>query len=79
MRGRIGAYRLHALRDPRETTAKARATFLARFLAEQPAGLPEDERVRRATAARQSHMAALAYRSARARAKKRKESPPEAA
>ena len=78
MRGRIGAYRLHALRDPKETTAKARATFLAHFLTEQPAHLPEDERVRRATAARQSYMAALAYRSARARAKKRR-SPPDAA
>lgn len=78
MRGRIGAYRLHALRDPKETTAKARAAFLARFLAAQPTDLPEDERVRRATAARRSYMAALAYRSARARAKNHK-APPEAA
>jgi len=83
LRGRIGAYRLHALYDPKQTTAKARATFLARFLDEQPADLPEPERIRRATAARRSHMAALAYRSARARGKRKatteQESPPEAA
>ena len=34
LRGRIGAYRLHATHDPRETTAKARATFLASFRAQ---------------------------------------------
>lgn len=82
LRGRIGAYKLHALHDPRETTAKARASFLARFLDEQPADLPEPERIRRATAARRSHMAALAYRSARVRGKQEpasEESPPEAA
>ena len=31
LRGRIGAFRLHATHDPRETTAKARAAFLMRF------------------------------------------------
>lgn len=82
LRGRIGAYRLHALHDPKQTTAKARSAFLARFLDEQPTDLPEPERIRRATAARRSHMAALAYRSARARGKRKpstESSPPEAA
>ena len=31
LRGRIGAFRLHATHDPRATTAKARAAFLSRF------------------------------------------------
>ena len=52
LRGRIGAFRLHATHDPRETTKKARAAFDARFLREvDPDGvLPEEERRRRAAA-----------------------------
>lgn len=69
LRGRIGAYRLHSLYDPKETTAKARATFLARFEDEVDPDrvLPEAERKRRAEAARKAHMARLAYLSAKAR------------
>ena len=69
MRGRIGALRLHASHDPRETTAKARAEFLARFEREvDPEGeLPPAERARRAAYARRAHMARLALASARAR------------
>jgi len=67
LRGRIGAYRLHATHDPRETTLPARTAFLARFLDEQPAELPEAERLRRAEAARRAYMARLAYASARSR------------
>lgn len=72
MRGRIGAYALHAHHDPRQTTAKARATFLARFLDEvDPDGtLPEAERLRRAASARKAYFARLALKSARARARK---------
>jgi hypothetical protein len=68
-RGRIGAYRLHATHDPRVTTAKARATFLARFEREvDPDGvLPEEERQRRADSARKAYFSRLAYKSAKAR------------
>jgi hypothetical protein len=78
--GRIGAFRLHATHDPRQTTANARATFLASFLdghecrvcgrVEIDLGLPERERQRRAEAARRGHFAALAYLSSRSRSKK---------
>ena len=73
LRGKLGAHRLHALHDSRETTAKARATFLARFEREvDPGGvLPEPERRRRAEHARRAHMARLALASARARSKRR--------
>jgi len=69
LRGRIGAYSLHSTHDPRLTTAKARATFLASFEAQvDPDGsLPPAERERRALAARRAHMARLSYRSALAR------------
>jgi hypothetical protein len=62
LRGRIGAYRLHATHDPRETTQKARETFLARFEREvDPDGtLPEAERLRRAEYARRAYFARLA-------------------
>jgi len=73
LRGRIGAYSLHSRRDPRETTAPARAAFLSRFEREvDPDGvLPEAERLRRAESARKAHFARLALKSARARASKR--------
>ena len=73
LRGRIGAYVLHARHDPRETTAKARAAFLANFEREvDPEGaLPEHERRRRAEYARKAHFARLALASARARSKGR--------
>jgi hypothetical protein len=69
LRGRIGAYKLHSMYDPRETTAKARETFLSRFEREvDPDGtLPEPERLRRAEAARKAYFASLAYKSAKAR------------
>lgn len=61
LRGRIGALTLHATHDPKETTAKARETFLARFEREvDPDGvLPEDERRRRAEYARRAYFARL--------------------
>jgi hypothetical protein len=70
--GRIGAYTLHSRRDPRETTAAARATFLDRFVDEvdPTRRLPEAERFRRAEAARRAYMAALALKSAVARRKR---------
>jgi hypothetical protein len=70
--GRIGAYRTHATHDPRETTARAREAFLARFLEEVDPDheLAEAERHRRATAARKAYFAQLAYRSSAVRAKR---------
>jgi hypothetical protein len=75
LRGRIGAFRLHATHDPRETTKKARAAFDARFLREvDPEGvLPEEERHRRAQYARKAYFAQLARRRAAAR---RRRAPP---
>jgi hypothetical protein len=72
LRGRIGAFVLHARHDPRETTAKARSAFLARFEREvDPEGvLPESERQRRAESAKKAHFARLALASARARSKR---------
>jgi hypothetical protein len=69
LRGRIGAYIMHSRSDPRETTAAARAAFLARFEHEvDPDGtLPAAERCRRAEAARKAYFARLALKSARAR------------
>ncbi len=72
LRGRLGAYTLHSRRDPRETTAPARAAFLARFedQVDPDRVLPEAERLRRAESARKAHFARLALKSARARANK---------
>jgi hypothetical protein len=69
LRGRAGAFALHAKYDPRETTAKARATFLARFEREvDPEGLlPAEERLHLAAYARRSYFTRLALRSATAR------------
>ena len=77
LRGRVGAYRLHATHDPCVTTARARAVFLARFEAEvDPDGvLDPEERRRRALAARRAYFARLALRSAQARRHRRKRPP----
>jgi hypothetical protein len=73
LRGRIGAYRLHASRDPRETTQRARATFRDAFeqMVDPHKELPEQERHRRAEAARRAHYARLARLSALARRQRR--------
>ncbi|MHB0870748.1 MAG: hypothetical protein ACYC5J_15050 [Chloroflexota bacterium] len=73
-RARIGAFALHAKHDPRETTSKARAVFLAKFEREvDPDGiLPEAERQRRAVCARKAHFAKMALKSVRSR-RRRKE------
>jgi hypothetical protein len=69
LRARIGAFAQKAQHDPRETTARAREAFLARFLnAVDPDGLlSTEERQRRAEYARRAHMARLALASSRAR------------
>ena len=77
LRSRIGAYALHAAQDPRQTTAKARAAFLARFeAAVDPEGiLPPEERQRRALSARRAYFARLALKSARVRRRKKDKKP----
>ena len=66
---RIGAFSLHAQRDARETTKNARRAFLAKFIEEvdPERQLPEDERNRRAAAARSAHFARMSLRSAKVR------------
>ena len=70
LRGRIGAYSLHAQYDSRDITAKARAAFLGRFEDEVDPDrrLLPAERERRALAARKAYMARLALKSAKTRA-----------
>ena len=72
LRGRLGAYALHATHDSRAITANARATFLARFEREvDPDGqLTPDERARRAEYAKRAYFTRLALKSAQARRKR---------
>jgi hypothetical protein len=72
MRGRIGAYSCHSRYSTRQTTAHARAAALARFEDEVDKNrvLVPEERERRAAAARKAYFTALAYRSARSRARR---------
>jgi hypothetical protein len=78
LRGRIGGLALAAQRDPREYTAAARSAFLARFERQvDPNGrLAPRERVRRAEAARRLYFAKLAYASAKARRRRKRDRNP---
>ena len=72
-RARLGALAQHALHDPRETTAVARAHFMARFAEEVDAADPEGqldpiERARRIEYTKRLYFARLAHRSAVVRA-----------
>lgn len=71
-RARIGAHSMHAQHDSKQTTARGRAAFMAKFLdlVDPDRVLPEDERNRRAEHARSAYFTQLAYKSARARRKK---------
>jgi hypothetical protein len=71
-RARIAALTRSSREDPRSMTQPARDGFHQRFLdIVDPNGeLPEAERERRAQAALKAHMAQLAFRSAKARAKR---------
>jgi hypothetical protein len=73
LRAQLGAHTMHARNDPKKTTAKARAAFLASFEAKaDPTGdLPVEERRRRAESLRKAHFARLALASATARRSKR--------
>jgi hypothetical protein len=71
MRARLGAHAQHAKHDPKQTTAKARQTFAARFEREVD---PDDvleptEWARRAEAAKRAYSTRLALLSSRARRK----------
>jgi len=72
LRARAAAFSMHSQHDSRETTARGRAAFLAKFLDEVDPDrtLPEDERNRRAEHARSAYFARLSYKSARARRQK---------
>ena len=74
LRGRMGAYALHAKHDVMETSAPGRAAFMARFDREvDPEGvLPEAERSRRAEAAKKAYFTRLGYLSAKKAAMKRR-------
>lgn len=69
LRGRMGAYVVHARYDPRQTTAPARAAFLKRFVDEVDLDrvLPEPERLRRAASARKAYFTRLAFLASRRR------------
>jgi hypothetical protein len=73
LRGRLAAHILHARRNPRQTTARARAGFLARFEREvDPAGeLDPTERRRRAEHARRAYFIRLSLAAVEARRAKR--------
>ncbi len=73
LRARLAAFQMHARHDARQTTAKARAAFLARFEREADPGgvLSPQERARRAAYLRSAYFARLALASARARRSKR--------
>lgn len=69
-RGRLGALCQQARHDVRTTTRAARRAFLARFEHEVDPDeqLPEEERARRAAAARRAYFQRLARKSAQVRA-----------
>ena len=71
LRSRMAAYTLHATRDPRLTTARARSAFLARFEdhVDPSRTLSPAERERRVAAAKKAYFTKLAFSSSRARSR----------
>ena len=69
LRHQLAAHDMHSRHDARETTASARAKFLAQFedQVDPDRVLPEAERLRRAEHARKAYMLRLAYKSVQAR------------
>ena len=72
LRAKLAAHSLHARRDSRELTAKARSKFLARFDDEVDPNrvLSSEERQRRAGHARSAYFARLSLASSRARGRR---------
>jgi hypothetical protein len=66
LRARLGGLATSSRHDGREQTAAARGAFLQRFIDEvdPDRSLPEDERLRRADAARRAYFTKLALKSA---------------
>jgi len=73
LRGRLAAHTLHAKRDARQTTAHARAAFLARFEREvdPEEALDPAKRRRRAEQARRAYFIRLSLAAVAARRAKR--------
>ena len=73
LRARIAAHAMHGRHDARQTTAKARAAFLASFerQADPEGRLPAAERQRRAQQLRRAYFARLALASAKVRKARR--------
>jgi hypothetical protein len=73
LRARIAAHAMHGRHNARQTTAKARAAFLASFerQADPEGRLPAAERQRRAQQLRSAYFARLALASAKARRARR--------
>jgi hypothetical protein len=73
LRARLAAHVMHGRHDARQTTAKARAAFLASFerQADPEGQLPAAERQRRAQQLRSAYFARLALASAKARRARR--------
>jgi hypothetical protein len=71
-RARIGGLSRWSQEDPKPAMAHVRVGFEKRFLDEVDLErvLPEEERNRRATAARKAHFTKLALKSARARSRR---------
>lgn len=69
--GRVGGYRTAARHDTRLITQPARDAFAARFYEGVPKDLPQEERDRRADAARKAYFAELTAKSILARRKAR--------
>jgi hypothetical protein len=69
LKGRLGAYALHATHDPRETTVPARRAAEARFEREvDPDGILDPaERARRAEYAKKAFFTRIALKSAKVR------------
>jgi hypothetical protein len=74
LRGRAGAYAMHARNDVRATSKAGRDAAWSRFLdqVDPERTLPDAERERRAEAARKSHMSLIALKSVQARAARRR-------
>jgi hypothetical protein len=73
LRARLAAHTMHAQHDSRETSAAARAAFMAKFIdqVDPQRALPESERLRRAEHARKAYFTKLAMASAASRSAKK--------
>ena len=80
LRGRLGGLTTSTRHDPNEQTAAARQASWQKWLdlVDPDHVLDQEERERRATAARRLHMARLAWLSARARSSARRRRPGDA-